>query len=202
MARNTNTEENAENLTQNSGSDVSTVDTGITQTKGLNEKSDLEYIAELKNVRDVNPANLERFDAAIKRNAETVAFNKQAMRPETKERLQKLQNKYGISRPRLNASKTAGGVRISVMPGNRPIMKEQENGYQASIPEWYIPLNLYVQSEGMRKGVMIPGRDAINIMNALNKFFDEYRDIMEFARDFAVDIEDAEASLKKSFDAF
>ncbi len=206
MARNNTTEEQNlnenENKEQNGGSEVQSAGLVQPPLPVVTEKSNEAYIAGLTKLRDVPMELLESYDASIARNAETIAFNKGAMSPETKARLEQLQMKYGFLRPRINVSKALGGVRVSVMPGNRPIMKQQENGYQATIPEWFIPFNLYITTEGMRKGVMIPGRDAINVMNVLNEFFKEHRDIMEFGRDFSIDIENAEAALKKTLDEF
>lgn len=206
MARNNTTEEQKvnenENKEQSETPEVQSAGIAQPPRPVVTEKSNEAYIAGLTKLRDVPMELLETYDASIARNAETIAFNKGAMSPETKARLEQLQMKYGILRPRINVSKSLGGVRVSVMPGNRPIMKQQENGYQATIPEWYIPFNLYITTEGMRKGVMIPGRDAINVMNVLNEFFKEHRDIMEFGRDFSVDIENAESALKKTLDEF
>ncbi len=208
MARNNTTEEQNTNENENKeqigGPEVQSTGADISPTPRpvVAEKSNEAYIAGLTKLRDVPLELLETYDASIARNAETIAFNKGAMSPETKAKLEQLQMKYGILRPRINVSKSLGGVRVSVMPGNRPIMKQQENGYQATIPEWFIPFNLYITTEGMRKGVMIPGRDAINVMNVLNEFFKEHRDIMEFGRDFSIDIENAEAALKKTLDEF
>ena len=210
MARNTQEENNTnevENLAQASVSDVGNADVGITQTQpssaiSVPEKTDAEFVAGLKGIKDVSVSNLERFDAAIKRSAEKVQFNSEAMSASTKEKLERLKMKYGIRRPKLNIAKEAGGVRVSVMPGNRPVMREQENGYQASIPEWNMPLGLYVQTENMRKGVMIQARDAINLKSVLDEFFKEHRELMEFGRDFGIDIENAEMLQKKKYDEF
>lgn len=208
MAKNNTAEEmngnENENNVQVGGSEVQSAGVGVSQTvkPAVAEKSDVEYIAGIRNLRDVPMELLESYDASIARNAEVIEFNKGAMSPETKAKLEKLQMKYGVLRPKINVSKSIGGVRVSVMPGNRPIMKQQENGYQASVPDWNIPFKLYITTEGMHKGIIIPGRDAINVMNVLNMFFKEHRDIMEFGAAFAIDIENAESALKKTLDAF
>ena len=201
MARNTTTEESYVN--ENGGAEVGVSSrSSIPQKVSVPEKTDAEYIAGLQKVRDVSAEDIERYAAAMNRSEEKIRFNKDAMSSATKDRLDALRVKYGYARPKVNVSEAMGGVRVSVMPGNRPVMKTQENGFQASIPEWNVPFSLYIVSPGMRKGVAIPARDAINVMNVLNQFFGKHREIMEFGRDFAIDIEQAEANLKKTFDQF
>jgi hypothetical protein len=198
MAKNTTEETNVNEV---GGTDVGvSPQSFIPQAAPVSEKTDAEYIAGLQKLRDVSVEDVERYVAAINRRSEKILFNKNAMSSMTKERLMSLQKKFGYARPRFNISKEIGGVRVSVMPGNRPIMKTQENGYQASIPEWNIPFNLYIVGPSMSKGFSIPARDAINVKNVLNQFFEENRELMEFGRDFSVDIEQAEANMKKSFD--
>jgi len=210
MARNTQEENNVnevENTVQTSGADVDNTGSGITQTQPSSsirvpEKTEVEFIAEMKKVKDVSVSNLERFDANIQRSAEKIKFNMDAMSAPTREKLDRMKMKYGISRPKINVQKEVGGVRISVMPGNRPIMREQENGYQANIPDWGMPPSLFIITSDMWKGFAIPARDAINLKAVLDEFFKEHRDLMEFGRDMAIDIENAEALQKKKYDEF